>query len=465
MATTKIWPVRDSLKRLVDYAGNPEKTEYRDLQKALHYAENGEKTVSVDERFGFVTGVGCNAETAYEEMISVKRRFGKTGGNVAYHGYQSFKPGEVTPEQCHEIGIKLAKKLWSKNYQVLVATHLDKEHLHNHFLINSVSFVNGKKFNDDLHCYYQMRNVSDSLCREYELSIVKNPKSKTPRSIYFAEKNGGPTKFNLMREAIEAALKITATPQDFKAALRDMGYELRSDPNRKYATLRRIGSEKAVRLYRLGEQYDIPALEERLRQNRYQYGSQIYTRYRHSQLQPLQQSKKYQLHGSLANARKFGGLRGFYLHYCYLLGILPKSNGRRPLSPEMREEWRNIKKISRQTRLICREKFESTDDVQHFIDSKNSEIQTLTAARNKCYNQLRRCEDPIVIVETKQERDGLTQQIAACRKEIKTAQGVIDRSEAIHANLKAELTMRIEKREQRKSYQSKTRQSERGFER
>ena len=93
MATTKIWPVRDSLKRLVDYAGNPEKTEYRDLQQALHYAENGEKTVSEDERFCFVTGVNCNAETAYEEMMAVKRRFGKTGGNIAYHGYEIFVPG------------------------------------------------------------------------------------------------------------------------------------------------------------------------------------------------------------------------------------------------------------------------------------------------------------------------------------------------------------------------------------
>ena len=188
MATTKIWPVHDSLKRLVDYAGNPDKTEYQDLQQALHYAENGEKTVSADERFCFITGIGCNVKTAYEEMTAVKRRFGKIGGNVAYHGYESFLPGEVTPEQCHEIGVMLAKKLWGDHYQVLVATHLDKHHLHNHFLINSVSFVNGKKFNDDKRCYYRMREASDALCREYDLSVVKNPKGKTPRSIYLPRK-------------------------------------------------------------------------------------------------------------------------------------------------------------------------------------------------------------------------------------------------------------------------------------
>ena len=125
MATTKIWPIHDNLKRVVNYAGNPEKTEWDDLKQTLHYAEKESKTSSTDEKFCFITGVNCNAKTAFKEMTSVKDCFGKTGGNVAYHGYQSFKPGEVTPEQCHELGVKLAQKLWGCRYQVLVATHLD----------------------------------------------------------------------------------------------------------------------------------------------------------------------------------------------------------------------------------------------------------------------------------------------------------------------------------------------------
>lgn len=112
MATTKIWPVHDSLKRLVNYAGNPEKTEYKDLMNALHYAGNEAKTADDSEHFYFVSGVGCDPDKAYEQMISIKKRFGKLGGNVAYHGYQSFRPGEVTPKQCHQIGIELARKLW-----------------------------------------------------------------------------------------------------------------------------------------------------------------------------------------------------------------------------------------------------------------------------------------------------------------------------------------------------------------
>lgn len=256
MATTKIWPVRDRLKRLVDYANNPEKTEYKDLQNVIEYAGSSEKT----EQFFFVSGVNCNPDKAYEEMMQVKRTFGKTGGNLAYHGYQSFSPGEVTPEQCHMIGIKLAEKLWGSRYQVIVATHLDREHLHNHFLLNSVSFIDGKKFNDNKHAYYAMRKVSDEICVEQGLYVIENPKEKTPRSIYFAEKSGEPTKFNLMREAIDIALEHAEMPQQFIKVLKSLGYEFNADPRRKYATIKAIGSKKAVRLYRLGEEYDIPAI-------------------------------------------------------------------------------------------------------------------------------------------------------------------------------------------------------------
>ena len=134
MAVTKIWPVKDSLARGGDYAQNPDKTIYSDLQNVLHYAANEEKTVEGEEQAMFVTGVNCNRDTAFQEMQAVKERFGKTGGNVAYHAYQSFKPGEVTPELCHRLGVELAKRMWGDEYQVLVATHFNTGTYHNHFV-------------------------------------------------------------------------------------------------------------------------------------------------------------------------------------------------------------------------------------------------------------------------------------------------------------------------------------------
>ena len=143
MATTSIWAIKDSLTRVVSYAGNPEKTEYSDLEAVLRYAGNDKKTAV--EKVFLVTGIVCGADTAAEDMTTVKEKFGKTGGIVAMHGYQSFRPGEVTPEQCHEIGVRLARGLWGSRYQVLVATHLNTDCCHNHFVVNTVSYIDGKK--------------------------------------------------------------------------------------------------------------------------------------------------------------------------------------------------------------------------------------------------------------------------------------------------------------------------------
>lgn len=156
MATTSIWAVKGWLGKVVLYIENPEKTEnpqfYRqknmtdvqvqNLSDAIDYAARPDKTTaaldseSVPVLRQLVSGINCLPTTARDEMLAVKKRFGKEDGVVAYHGYQSFAPGEATPEMAHEIGVKLARKLWGEKYQVLVATHLDKEnHLHGRSVI------------------------------------------------------------------------------------------------------------------------------------------------------------------------------------------------------------------------------------------------------------------------------------------------------------------------------------------
>ena len=445
MATTKIWPVKDSLARVVDYAQNPDKTIYSDLQNVLHYAANEEKTVEGEERAMFVTGVNCNRDTAFQEMQAVKERFGKTDGNVAYHAYQSFKPGEVTPELCHRLGVELAKRMWGDEYQVLVATHFNTGTYHNHFVVNSVGLWDGRKFNCGKRAYYQFRQLSDDLCKEYHLSTIKSPKGKTPRSIYFAEKNGEPTRYNLMREALDAALKVSVDGNDLRKALREQGYELDANPAHKYATLRRIGSKKAVRLFRLGEDYDLPALRERIEENRQRYAHDFsYQRYKPMPIQRLR-AKHLRLNGSFSTVKKIGGFRGLYLHYCYCLGILPKGGKRRPLSPELREECRRLDSISQQAQLICREKLDTAENVAGFISEKQAEIEELGAMRQKCYNRLRRCNDGAELLQIKAQRDRLTAAMAVCRQDIKTAEGVLFRSDRLKENLKLEQEMQAQR--------------------
>ena len=181
MAVTKIWAVTDSVSRVLSYAANPDKTIYSDICKALHYASDERKTVIGEEKAMYVTGVNCTAETAFAEMKAVQERFDKTVGNVAYHAYQSFKTGEVTPQIAHKLGVELAKRMWGDQYQVLVATHFNTGTYHNHLVINSVNMWNGKKFNCNEGAYWKLRSISDELCKENGLTVIKNPKGKTTR--------------------------------------------------------------------------------------------------------------------------------------------------------------------------------------------------------------------------------------------------------------------------------------------
>ena len=145
MATTSLWHIKGHLRDLVDYVENPEKTypELQDLWDASRYVQRPAATADGH----YVSAINCLKETALEQMILTKRQYGKTDGYIAFHGYQSFKPGEVTAQECHDIGVALAKEMWGDRFQILVTTHLDKDHLHNLYLFNSVSFRDGRKYN------------------------------------------------------------------------------------------------------------------------------------------------------------------------------------------------------------------------------------------------------------------------------------------------------------------------------
>ena len=428
MATTKIWPIRDSLKRVLDYAENPEKTGYLSLRQVLEYAEDADKTGEDGEleTCYHITGINCRVKTAFEEMAAVKERFGKTDGNQAYHAYQSFKPGEVTAEQCHRIGVNLAWTLWGDRFQVVVTTHLDKHHLHNHMVINSVSFKDGKKFNDNKAAYQELRRMSDSFCRNNGLSVIENPGGKTPRAIYFAEKAGEPTRYNLMREAIDRAIneRHCLDLNQLRAALMEEGYVLAFSETRKYATLRSVHSSKPVRLYRLGEEYDASSLRRRLDENLYDcqidYSFEPYT----PKPKPPR-PKHYHVQGSFTSAKKIGGLRGLYLHWCYLLGILPKKNPRKPLSPEMRQEVRKLEQYTREFDLIHKYKLYSEEAVHAFIDERDTKLRELTDQRDRLSNQLRYLTLPEEAAATRAMRDSLTKQAKAMRKELATARTLL----------------------------------------
>lgn len=201
MAVCEIWDVKGRLDHPIDYAKNPEKTvnpkyteaDLQALGDVMKYATNGEKT----EKQFFVTGVNCDPATARDEMMITKGQWQDESEIVCYHGYQSFKKGEVTPEQAHEVGVKLAERMWGDRFQVIVATHLNTDCLHNHFVLNSVSFADGKHYHDNKKNLRLLRKRSDELSREYALSVIEQPSGrKKPYALYQAEKQGLPTRDN-----------------------------------------------------------------------------------------------------------------------------------------------------------------------------------------------------------------------------------------------------------------------------
>lgn len=334
MATTSIWRVNGWLGKVLIYIENPDKTENpaayekqgmdgkeaQGLSDVIEYAVQQKKTgkIAVDDEDvpvmqRFVSGVNCSPTTARDEMIAVKKRFGKEEGTVAYHGYQSFAPGEATPEMAHEIGLKLAKALWGEKYQVLVATHLDKaHHLHNHFVVNTVSFLDGIKYHRTEKDYFDMQRESDRLCREYGLSVIENPKRGKSKHYgeWRAEQEGRPTYLSLIKADVDAAIRQSMTERQFFYRLRQMGYDIKVGKDITVRPYDRPHGRKLVR--NLGEDYSLENIRKRILAQR------------RPQRVETPEPRRCRLLGDLKQARKVTGFRALYFHYCYLLGVFPQ---------------------------------------------------------------------------------------------------------------------------------------------
>lgn len=275
MGYTKIKAVKNHLARCLDYTSNPVKTERfseEDLSRLLNYTQNRDKT----EHQLYVTGFNCDPANACDTMNATRKRWGKDGeGHVlAYHVIQSFKPGEITPQQAHEIGCEFARRLLAERYEVTVSTHLDKSHLHNHIVFNSVAFVDGKMFRNQFRDYYRgIRQISDDLCRENQLKVIDPKGHGKNYAEWAAEKAGRPTIRGTIKADVDRAMERAVNWSTFVLTLNQMGYEVAYGRNIKYAKLRPKGSPRAIRFKSLGPGYSEQELRERLEQPKSDTGS------------------------------------------------------------------------------------------------------------------------------------------------------------------------------------------------
>jgi len=449
VATTSIWRVKGWLGKLVIYVENPDKTENpafyekpdmsakesQGLSDVIEYAVRREKTAKIEtddesaevmERF--VSGVNCTPATARDEMIAVKKRFGKEGGVVAYHGYQSFAPGESDPMTAHEIGVRLARTLWGEKYQVLVATHLDKEnHLHNHFVVNTVSYVDGIKYHRTEKDYYNMQKESDRLCREYGLSVIENPKRGKSKHYgeWKAEQEGRLTWRGLIKKDVDTAIRRSMTERQFFHVLKEMGYEIK---NGKDISVRPQGKERFFRLARnFGEDYTLAGIRRRILTQ---------TRPERPEEPRAAAVRQYRFHGSLRTAKKTTGFRVLYCHYCYLLGIFPQNRPQknRKIHFLFREDLIRAKELTDEVRLVMKHRIDTPEQLAAYQSGVESEVRELAGARKQLYRRLRTKEvqtDSQQQTAIRAEITALTEKLKTLRREIRLCADISARSRQI----------------------------------
>lgn len=433
------WDIKGRVDKVINYVSNPEKTTEKGLDFAaslhaiddvLEYVGNDMKT----EKRMYVTGINCNEFEAATQFKYTKEHWRKTGGIVAFHGYQSFLPGEVDADTAHEIGKKLAQELWGDRFEVVVATHLNRDHYHNHFVLNSVSYTDGKRYYDQKQTYARMREVSDRLCREYRLSLIEHPENRKKNyGEWIAEKNGKPTMKGKVREDIDRAIAASTTERDFLRVMNEMSYEVVTRTKKGtplvHPIVKIVDGDKRFRLDNLGEYYELDSIKQRI-QNNYR---------RKDPFPEVKEDKKAPYYHYKEKAEKATGLYALYLHYCYELHIIIyKPASVKKVSAFLREDVTKLDRYIAQADFLGKTGIHTVEELDAYKSEKEERIKQLTESRTGLRNDLKRhvrIGDEKGAEEIKARISELSAEMKTCRKEIGLCTGIAERSAQVKENL------------------------------
>ena len=243
MAVTKIKAIRGTLSKAIAYILNPEKT---------------------DEKL-LVSSYGCASETAAREFEWTRKIAEQKGMNpvriIARHVIQSFEIGEVTPELAHEIGKQFADEILGGKYEYVLTTHIDKDHVHNHLIFNAVDFVDYHAYKSYKRIYYDMREVSDQLCKENGLSVIPPSQNKGMDYKEYTEAKRGTSWKQKLKQTIDRLVITAKDYDDFLRLMQEAGYEIKTG---KYTSFRAEGQERFTRSKTIGENYTEERIKERI---------------------------------------------------------------------------------------------------------------------------------------------------------------------------------------------------------
>ena len=380
MAVLKVYAVRNQLKRAVNYAANEEKTSIdtlgnKKLDSIITYAANPKKT----EQRLFESALNCQSvETSYSEMQRTKKKFGKEDEVLAYHYIQSFKPGEVTAEEAHQIGIEFAQKCFGDKFEIVIGTHLDRKHFHNHIVVNSVSFVDGKKLRSTPQAYYNLRKISDELCIKHGLSVIQNPKRKGKHyAEWKAEKENRPTIRGRIREELDEIINQSYTMKEFWRNLNREGYTIhRKGENIKHTSIIPPFGKRPVRLDSLGDMYTEEAIQNRIMKAR-------------NVKRIIPQAKRYRLKGSLqtSSRKRMKGFMALYFHYLYLFKKIRRNKAPKRVSFFMREELTKLNKYQKQFSFLYTHNIETAEQLNEYKRECENKMSRLSDIRKELHEE------------------------------------------------------------------------------
>lgn len=431
MATTGIWKISKRLDNVINYTTNVEKTindgfgkeNYMDLHNVIDYVESDYKT----EKQYYVSGINCSPESALEEMIITKKQYNKMNGILGFHAFQSFAKGEVTPEQAHSIGVKLAEEMWGDRFEVVVSTHLNTEHYHNHFVINSVSFKDGKRYYDKRETYAELRRLSDSLCEEYGLSVLEEKACRNSKINYANYYKGALEKTNyytIAKKDLDRAITQAYSYSDFENLLKAMDYELIYRANK--LSIKRSPYKKNIRIERyFGEEYSIDKIKKRIEttQSPRIPFIEVYGR------------KKRKFDKPNYNKTKRTGIYALYIHYCYLLKVFPKKYPYQKLPPSIRADVKKMDMISEETRLLVRNKLKTNEQFFSFKNEKEKELSNLLDERSKLWYKHKKSKNKNEKEDLRKQIDELNEQIQPLRKEVVLCNEIKERTSKLEQNI------------------------------
>ena len=374
MAIFTIRPIHTDLSEKLDYVMNQRKTTVRRI------AGNGAEARVETNRL--ISGVNCHVNQVKEEMFFVQKRFGKqVGGTVGYHGVLSFPYGEVSAEKCHEIGIRFAEEMWGKEYQVLVSTHTNTDHMHSHFVVNSVSMWTGKKMRIDYQEYFRLCEGLNNLCLQEGLSVSDRIAKWHSKRKTWIERDGGPSRHNQIKASVERILEFAQTYWEFEEFMKYEGYimdEIWGEYGVEEFLIRTVCEKNMMPLVQVGSEYHGYYLDSRIERN---CKENIGEAQREDYLRILSKEEKH-LRNIFAekrfNPEDFVAENVIYEQYEQLAEIIGIGEDRKPkygilYSPECklaawRREW-----YERQLELVRIHKFETIRDLESYREKRKVE--------------------------------------------------------------------------------------------